>query len=282
MQKTLIYVDVNSTLQINESGKTVTSSSALPTISRGQWQILCVQFVRKDTDEYGTVTLTPVDMSSGTYLFVADNNFEDNDTLMLKSYQSSVVFDEQAPDSNRFNIEGDWIDNSTADMTKGQMSIRINSNTEKFKTVLGNKEQVSSGLYMNIKQYTAGILEPSTIMWAKFVAKNTVRDWDTSIDEETPTGVTIVPIISGYLKNGMEFEFSTDGIDWHATQADADLYYRQRISNINAEWSTAIKLIQGTPGTNGATPQKGVDYWTDDDKAEIKAYVDEAILNGEW
>jgi hypothetical protein len=30
------------------------------------------------------------------------------------------------------------------------------------------------------------------------------------------------------------------------------------------------------------TPVKGVDYWTDEDKAEIKAYVDEAILGGEW
>lgn len=30
------------------------------------------------------------------------------------------------------------------------------------------------------------------------------------------------------------------------------------------------------------TPQKGVDYWTEEDKSEIKDYVDEAILGGEW
>lgn len=30
------------------------------------------------------------------------------------------------------------------------------------------------------------------------------------------------------------------------------------------------------------TPVKGVHYWTEADKAEIKAYVDDAILNGEW
>lgn len=35
-------------------------------------------------------------------------------------------------------------------------------------------------------------------------------------------------------------------------------------------------------GTDGYTPQKGVDYWTDADKAEIKSYVDEAILGGAW
>lgn len=33
---------------------------------------------------------------------------------------------------------------------------------------------------------------------------------------------------------------------------------------------------------NGDTPKKGVDYWTEEDKAEIKSYVDEAILGGEW
>jgi hypothetical protein len=31
-----------------------------------------------------------------------------------------------------------------------------------------------------------------------------------------------------------------------------------------------------------SVPVKGVDYWTDGDKAEIKSYVDEAILGGEW
>lgn len=35
-------------------------------------------------------------------------------------------------------------------------------------------------------------------------------------------------------------------------------------------------------GADGYTPVKGVDYWTEEDKAEIKAYVDEAILGGAW
>lgn len=39
---------------------------------------------------------------------------------------------------------------------------------------------------------------------------------------------------------------------------------------------------QGEPGQPGKTPVRGVDYWTDADKAEIKAYVDEAILGGAW
>ena len=35
-------------------------------------------------------------------------------------------------------------------------------------------------------------------------------------------------------------------------------------------------------GEAGHSPVRGVDYWTEDDKAEIKSYVDEAILGGAW
>lgn len=38
----------------------------------------------------------------------------------------------------------------------------------------------------------------------------------------------------------------------------------------------------GAPGADGHTPVRGVDYWTEADKAEIKAYVDDAILGGAW
>ena len=38
----------------------------------------------------------------------------------------------------------------------------------------------------------------------------------------------------------------------------------------------------GAKGADGYTPLKGVDYWTEEDKTEIKGYVDEAILGGAW
>lgn len=43
-----------------------------------------------------------------------------------------------------------------------------------------------------------------------------------------------------------------------------------------------LTVKNGKTGGKGDTPVKGVDYWTDADKAEIKAYVDEAILGGAW
>ena len=38
----------------------------------------------------------------------------------------------------------------------------------------------------------------------------------------------------------------------------------------------------GKNGSDGKTPVRGTDYWTEADKTEIKSYVDEAIVNGEW
>ena len=38
----------------------------------------------------------------------------------------------------------------------------------------------------------------------------------------------------------------------------------------------------GRDGADGYTPVRGTDYWTEADKAEIKAYVDAAILGGAW
>lgn len=38
----------------------------------------------------------------------------------------------------------------------------------------------------------------------------------------------------------------------------------------------------GASGKDGYTPIRGTDYWTEADKAEIKSYVDDAILGGAW
>ena len=39
---------------------------------------------------------------------------------------------------------------------------------------------------------------------------------------------------------------------------------------------------RGATGADGHTPVLGVDYWTEADKAQVRAYVDEAILGGAW
>ena len=63
-------------------------------------------------------------------------------------------------------------------------------------------------------------------------------------------------------------------------------FFEVRVVNTEAE-TVSIKSIfehdiKGATGAAGYTPIKGTDYWTEADKAEIKLYVDDAILNGKW
>lgn len=46
--------------------------------------------------------------------------------------------------------------------------------------------------------------------------------------------------------------------------------------------ATGAAGADGKDGADGYTPQRGTDYWTDDDIAAIKSYVDAAILGGAW
>lgn len=44
----------------------------------------------------------------------------------------------------------------------------------------------------------------------------------------------------------------------------------------------ALAQAKASGEFDGKTPVRGTDYWTDADKAEIKSYVDNAILGGAW
>ena len=48
------------------------------------------------------------------------------------------------------------------------------------------------------------------------------------------------------------------------------------ISRVQEKVEATQKLIEAS------VPQREVDYWTEEDKEEIKTYVDEAILGGAW
>ena len=57
--------------------------------------------------------------------------------------------------------------------------------------------------------------------------------------------------------------------------ADTNAYLERRFREIT-------ELLEAGGGGTGKTPVKGEDYWTPDDIAEIKSYVDDAILGGAW
>lgn len=44
------------------------------------------------------------------------------------------------------------------------------------------------------------------------------------------------------------------------------------------EWLQSLIGPQGSNGQDGVTPVRGVDYWTEADKAEIQEYIDSKIV----
>ena len=48
------------------------------------------------------------------------------------------------------------------------------------------------------------------------------------------------------------------------------------------ETAAALRQDAENGAFDGYSPVRGIDYWTEADKAEIRSYVDEAILGGAW
>lgn len=55
-----------------------------------------------------------------------------------------------------------------------------------------------------------------------------------------------------------------------------------KITITDAAGSKTIDVFDGKNGDPGYSPVRGNDYWTPDDIAQIKSYVDNAILGGAW
>lgn len=77
---------------------------------------------------------------------------------------------------------------------------------------------------------------------------------------------------------------------WYVWNADEQMFEK---TNVKAQAGSTVYMGDNPPDDADVwidpkgesvvpTPQRGVDYWTEEDKAEIKAYVEQAILGGEW
>lgn len=105
------------------------------------------------------------------------------------------------------------------------------------------------------------------------------------IISENKTWLVWNPDTSAYIDTGISAE-GTPGADGKGIGSMA--YYDTKDSGEvgiyvwYTDGTTDIIWIPGLKGEDGYTPVKGIDYWTEEDKAEIKGYVDEAILGGAW
>ena len=84
------------------------------------------------------------------------------------------------------------------------------------------------------------------------------------------------------------FDFSTvetvkgDPGDTPYIGANGNWFIGDTDTGVKAKGDKGDTGSAGKNGADGKTPVRGTDYWTEADKTEIKSYVDEAILRGEW
>lgn len=95
------------------------------------------------------------------------------------------------------------------------------------------------------------------------------------IIDNLTTNVTNKPLSAaqGVALKGLIDNLNTNKLDASALDGAVDDALAQ---------AKASGEFDGAKGEDGYSPVRGTDYWTEADKAEIKAYVDEAILGGEW
>ncbi len=112
------------------------------------------------------------------------------------------------------------------------------------------------------KNYTPSLYEQFTARFARF------ENFSVSFEKGEEAAV--------------EKQEKADGINLHFTVPKGDKGDKGEKGEMGATGKAGATGANGKDGADGYTPIRGTDYWTDEDKAEIKSYVDTAILGGAW
>ena len=99
--------------------------------------------------------------------------------------------------------------------------------------------------------------------------------------DQGPKGDPMKIDATGTTEELSQYDGEPKGFSFLAT--DTGMVYIKN-SDTSGDWSAPVGFQgpAGKDGEDGYTPVRGTDYWTEDDIATIKGYVDEAILNGAW
>lgn len=109
--------------------------------------------------------------------------------------------------------------------------------------------------------------------------KQSIRDVARDLPEAPKEDVynQIIELLNRYIQQGGGGSGGGSGFSPTVNVTPIENGHRVTITDINGEHSFDVPN-----GTDGYTPKREIDYWTEADKAEIKAYVEEAILGGKW
>lgn len=152
--------------------------------------------------------------------------------------------------------------------------------------------------YVNLTQLNASLSGKSDVSHTHtdFAKKTDIPVMPTKVSAfNNDAGYVTKDEIENYVPSGDAGQDGKDGVSPIITVTDVNGGYKLDIKDAEGTKSFTVydgekgepgipgeKGDKGDPGEDGITPVRGVDYWTEADKAEIKSYVDEVILGGEW
>lgn len=79
-----------------------------------------------------------------------------------------------------------------------------------------------------------------------------------------------------------KLQFKSDSTHNHDSVYDVKGAAEESLTSAKSYTDTKTANLISASDIDAFIPVRGVDYWTEDDIAEIKSYVDDAILGGAW
>lgn len=198
----------------------------------------------------------------------------------LRSFESQVL-------DNKFVVQEDGkglFSGSYDDLTDKPSIPEVYDDTD-----LDNRIKVIEDDYVKQADIPTTLPASDVYDWAKAETKPTY----TADEVGALPNTTIIPSIEGlateeYVDNKIPtVKDGQDGFSPTATVTKKGSVSTLTVTDKNG--TTSVEIHDGADGADGVggeggvgyAPVKGVDYWTDEDKAEIKQYIDTELLGGE-
>ena len=246
MQTQTIYVRAGSVLATWVDSANQTSSASFPTLARGQKAELVIGFFK---DENADSIMTQAEVQQYVaWDFGYDSDYNTQSTPKIRT-------------TTGFTVDAD-----------GFLHIPIDTGTEELRTAIGTSESIT--LSAELDGYLAG--EPDSpaliIQWNGQPFRNRIIEGGTGtpvpVDDGTYTKAQVNALVSGEIV----YQFSADGVAWHDTQAETDVWFRSRNSALETgAWGMAMKLpagVAGEPGEPGKPGAPGADGFSPSAKVE--------------
>ena len=246
MQTQTIYVRAGSVLATWVDSANQTSSASFPTLARGQKAELVIGFFK---DENADTIMTQAEVQQYvSWDFAYDSDYSTATTPKIRT------------------TDGFFVDEG------GFLHIPIDTGTEELRTAIGTSESIT--LSAELDGYLAG--EPDApaliIQWNGQSFRNRIIEGGTGtpvpVDDGTYTKAQVNALVSGEIV----YQFSADGVSWHDTQAETDVWFRSRNAALETvAWGAAMKLpagVAGEPGEPGKPGAPGADGFSPSAKVE--------------